>query len=141
MSRKRNPANGPAAPLKPANRSMDDEAPKTLNAAVDTAGKVHGSLTELETLIVSLKEHLGALTTHLKAALPAMKAGPIPEVVVSEPEPVVETVPAPVPVPEPVVEEPAAEPGQARDASGRFSAAPADPEPVVEPEIHWPTRP
>lgn len=66
---------------------MDDEFPKTLNAAVDTAGKVHGSLTHLEELFVSLKSHLGELVTHLKSANAAVKAGPVPEVVVSEPEP------------------------------------------------------
>ena len=99
---------------------MDDEFPKTLNAAVSTSEKVHGSLTELEGFIANLKAHLGELVTHLTAAHAAVKAGPVPEVVVSEPEPVVE---AEEPEPaetdtEPVVEE---TPEQSRDAGGRFS--------------------
>jgi hypothetical protein len=130
MSKKRNPANGRAAQSKPGN-SMDDEFPKTLNAAVDSAGKVHGSLNELEVVIASLREHLGALVPHLKAAHAVMKAAPptgtVPAPVIVEEEPAPEPVVAPEePAPvetdtEPVVEEPAPEPGRQRDAGGRFS--------------------
>jgi hypothetical protein len=125
MSRKRLPANGRAAQSKPGN-SMDDEFPKTLNAAVDSAGKVHGSLNELDAVIASLREHLGALIPHLKAAHAVMKAAPptgtVPAPVIVEEEPApVETDTEPEVVEEPVVEEPASEPGRQRDAGGRFS--------------------
>jgi hypothetical protein len=68
---------------------MDPEFPKTVNSAVAIAGKVHGSLTELETLFASLRAELGELTSHMTAALGAMKAAP-------------DLPPAPVPAPKPV---------------------------------------
>jgi hypothetical protein len=84
---------------------MDPEFPKTVNAAVSVAGKVHGSLSDLETLIAELKTHLGELTLNLAAALSAMKAVP-EENVMRVDRQVIEPVPEPEPVvePEPVTE-------------------------------------
>jgi hypothetical protein len=63
---------------------MDDEFPKTLNAAVDAAGKVHGSIRDLVVLLTQLDEHLGGLTASMTMVLPAMKAAP-PVPVLSKP--------------------------------------------------------
>ena len=55
---------------------MDDEFPKTLNAAVDAAGKVHGSIKDLMALLTQLDGHLGGLMASMSAVLPVMKAAP-----------------------------------------------------------------
>ena len=64
---------------------MDDEFPKTLNAAVDAAGKVHGSIRDLVVLLTQLDAHLGGLTASMAGVLPAMKAAPAVPAPVAKP--------------------------------------------------------